>query len=209
MNIFLIDENGIFEKALIEEDIRFEKISADNAEYYLKSGIYDLMIIDADNGPNIVRRLKNNDISLPIIAAAYGKTRVEYLVSGAQCCIEQSKRELLAALRGLIKRTAKTLNDDILLGDIKLDTLCMVIKNKFSVVPLTQKEFDILYILSSEKGSIVPKEKLIMKVWGWDTETSENNVEAVISNLRKKLLRLTEKVFIKAKRNAGYYIDIR
>ena len=56
-------------------------------------------------------------------------------------------------------------------------------------------------------NQILPKETLLMKVWGYDTEASDNNVEAYISFLRKKLTLLGSKVTISVVRRVGYRLE--
>ena len=72
---------------------------------------------------------------------------------------------------------------------------------------LGYKEFEILRILMANPRVLVPKEDLIVKVWGADSEAVDNNVEAYISFLRKKLAFVGAHVTITARRKVGYRLE--
>ena len=73
---------------------------------------------------------------------------------------------------------------------------------------LSRKELDVLRILMSQPAHIISKEDLIIKVWGADSEAMDNNVEAYISFLRKKLFFLGSQVLITSHRRLGYQLEI-
>jgi DNA-binding response OmpR family regulator len=54
---------------------------------------------------------------------------------------------------------------------------------------------------------VVPKEDLIIKVWGMESNAEDNNVEAYISFLRKKFYFLGSKVNINTIRKVGYRLE--
>ena len=62
-------------------------------------------------------------------------------------------------------------------------------------------------LLMSHPGSILSKEELILKIWGADSEAVDNNAEAYISFLRKKLFYLGSKVQITSQRRLGYLLE--
>ncbi len=70
------------------------------------------------------------------------------------------------------------------------------------------KEFEVLRILLSNPKRIVPKEDLLTRVWGTDSDAEDNNVEAYISFLRKKLAYLGSRVGIGTVRKVGYRLEI-
>ena len=72
---------------------------------------------------------------------------------------------------------------------------------------LAYKEFEIFRLLISKPKVIVPKEDIIIKVWGADAEADDNNVEAYISFLRKKLNFLGSEAKIKTIRKVGYRLE--
>ena len=72
---------------------------------------------------------------------------------------------------------------------------------------LSRKEFEIMGMLMSNAGQVVTKEALILKVWGYESDAEDNNVEVYISFLRKKLSRLKSTVFIRTLRMLGYHLE--
>ena len=73
---------------------------------------------------------------------------------------------------------------------------------------LSAKEKEIMSLLFLNPHSPVSKETLLTKVWGYDSDAVDNNVEAYISFLRKKLLLLGSRVQITARRRIGYSLEV-
>ena len=65
-----------------------------------------------------------------------------------------------------------------------------------------------LRLLMSAPRAVVPKEDIISKVWGMESDAEDNNVEVYISFLRKKLNFLNSRVGIGTVRKVGYHLDI-
>ena len=94
--------------------------------------------------------------------------------------------------------------DDLTLS-LSTNDLCCGAKN----IHLAYKEFEIIKILISNQKTIVSKEMLISKVWGDDSDAEDNNVEAYISFLRKKLQFLGSRVGITTIRKVGYRLEVQ
>ena len=62
-------------------------------------------------------------------------------------------------------------------------------------------------LLMRNQGLIVTKESLLVKVWGYESDAEDNNVEVYISFLRKKLEHLRSAVKIKTIRMVGYCLE--
>ena len=75
-------------------------------------------------------------------------------------------------------------------------------------VHLGYKEFSVLKLLMAAAGSVVTKEELIVRVWGAESGAEDNNVEAYISFLRKKLSYLGSCVSIGTLRKVGYRLEV-
>ena len=59
-------------------------------------------------------------------------------------------------------------------------------------------------LLMRNGAQVVTKEQLLIKVWGYDSQAEDNNVEVYISFLRRKLTHLHSQVKIKTLRMLGY-----
>ena len=94
--------------------------------------------------------------------------------------------------------------DDLTLS-LSTNDLCCGAKS----IHLAFKEFEILKILLSNQKTIVSKEMLISKVWGDDSDAEDNNVEAYISFLRKKLHFLGSRVAVTTIRKVGYRLEVQ
>ena len=58
------------------------------------------------------------------------------------------------------------------------------------------------------KNQVLEKEQIFIKIWGYDSESDMNTLEAYISFLRKKLKLLESKINIKSIRNIGYKFEV-
>lgn len=117
-------------------------------------------------------------------------------------------RELLACIRALSRRQPELRNTDALeYGDLKLD------KNSFTLlcgersVRLSRKEFDMMELLMLNQEIVITKGNLLLKIWGYESDAEDNNVEVYISFLRRKLAHLRSTVKIKTIRMVGYCLE--
>lgn len=180
--------------------------------------LYDIIILDVmlpgKNGYEIARFLRNEKIKTPIIMLT-AKSGVKDKVVGLDCGADDymtkpfSPEELLARVRALTRRQGEVVLDKMDFGDLTLNiaTSDLICKNKS--IHLNYKEFEVLKLLISNPKTAVTKDSLITKVWGYDSEATDNNVEAYISFLRKKLLYLNSTVTITALRKIGYKIEVK
>ena len=159
------------------------------------------------NGLQVLRMLRKKGISTPIILLT-AKDSVEDKVTGLDLGADDylpkpfSSEELLARLRALTRRKGEVINDNILdFGDIRLNLSTYDLECKNNSITLTLKEFDILHYFMQRPKSIVSKDDLITKLWGFDSEADHNNIEVYISFLRKKLTHIDSSVRISTIRN--------
>ena len=184
--------------------------------YYASNEEYDVIILDVMlpkmNGFDVIKMLRKQNVSTPaIMLTAKGETddKITGLDAGADDYMVKpfAPKELLARLRALSRRIGDVVLDELKFADITLNL------NNFSLfcgarsVTLSNKEFQILNILMANSNMVVSKDKLISKVWGADSETSENSVEAYISFLRKKMFYVGSKASITVVRMAGYKLE--
>ena len=118
-----------------------------------------------------------------------------------------SQEELLARLRAILRRQGHVVFDEMKYLDLALNVSSRLLRCGEKSVHLAYKEFEILRMLIRRPDVILPKEDIIVKVWGADTEANDNNVEAYISFLRKKLAFLNTRAQIKTIRKVGYRLE--
>ena len=183
---------------------------------YALYGDYDVIVLDVmlpgKDGFEIVRALRAAKIKTPVImltARDDVRDKIRGLDKGADDYMTKPfvPEELLARIRALSRRQGEVLLEEISMEDLTLslstnDLLCGA-----KSIHLAFKEFEIMKILLSNQKAIVSKEMLISKVWGDDSDAEDNNVEAYISFLRKKLSFLGSRVQISTIRKVGYRLE--
>ena len=114
--------------------------------------------------------------------------------------------ELLARIRALGRRSSAAIVSSpvISCGDVSLDSSSYELSSGGSSVKLGLKEFSIMELLMKNAGTVISKETLITKIWGYESDAEYNNVEVYISFLRKKLSFIKSKATIKTLRGVGY-----
>lgn len=180
---------------------------------YGESGIYDVIILDImlpkADGFQVVSDLRRKGISTPVLlltARDAVTDKICGLDSGADDYMTKpfSPAELLAHLRALTRRGGELAFETLHTGDLELNLSSYDLSCKDKRIHLSYKEFSIARILLSNPSTVVSKELLISKVWGPESSAEDNNVEAYISFLRKKLSYLGSAARIETLRKAGY-----
>ena len=181
------------------------------------SAIYDAMILDVMlprmDGLTVARKLRQAGVNLPILmltARSSLEDKVSGLDSGADYYLTKpfASEELLACLRALTrKQGSSALDNTLTFGDLRLElSSCLLVCGERSV-RLSRKEFEIMGLLMANGDQVVTKDALILKVWGYESDAEDNNVEVYISFLRKKLTRLKSTVSIRTLRMLGYHLE--
>jgi DNA-binding response OmpR family regulator len=188
----------------------------ENGLFYALTDVYDIIILDIMlpklDGFEVARRLRSKKIKTPIIMLT-AKDEVDDKVHGLDCGADDyitkpfDTRELLARIRALSRRQSDAVLDELIYSDIRLNLSNYTLSRNEKSIRLGIKEFEIMRILMSSPDILTSKESLIVKVWGADSEAQDNNVEAYISFLRKKLFYLGSKVNIATIRKIGYHLE--
>lgn len=72
-------------------------------------------------------------------------------------------------------------------------------------IPLTVKEFQLLYYLASNQGQVISKEQIYYELWNEDIGVESNSVETLVMRLRKKLdMDSPNSTYIETIRGGGY-----
>lgn len=187
----------------------------DGMEYAL-TGIYDLLILDVMmpklDGLQLARRVRSARCGTPILmltARSELTDRIEGLNAGADYYLTKpfDSRELLACINALLRRSGSQV-DELCLGNTSLDlSSCMLVCGENSI-RLSAKEFDVMRYLLQAGGGVLSKEVILARVWGYDSNAVENNVEVYVGFLRKKLLAIGSNIRIEAIRRLGYHLEV-
>ncbi|APF26336.1 hypothetical protein NPD7_2030 [Clostridium sporogenes] len=155
--------------------------------------ILDLMLPDI-SGEEVCKIIRqSSDVHIFMLTAKGAlDDRIEGLNIGADEYLIKpfSPRELTARVNALFRRLSadnSTLNlifDD---GKLSIDYDKRVVKVNGKEVSITPNEFDILYVLVSNKGKVLSREQLIDKIFGIDFNGYDRTIDVHIKNIRKKI----------------------
>jgi DNA-binding response OmpR family regulator len=182
------------------------------------TNIYDLILLDIMlpkiDGLSILKELRKENINTPVLlltARNQVDDRVKGLNLGADDYLAKpfAQEELIARIHALLRRKGNPIiNEQLCIGNIILDYQNLTLSCNDKNITLTLKESELLQFLIIRKSSITPKDMLIEKLWGFNSEADSNNVEVYISFIRKKLKHLNSNVFIKTSRGLGYSLEV-
>jgi two-component system response regulator MprA len=174
----------------------------------------DLVILDLGlpklDGIEVARRLRAAD-DVPILmltARDAVESRGEGLDSGADDYLVKpfEREELRARLRALLRRRPPRGSASLVVADLSLNPDTHEVKRGDRTVELTQREFELLEYLMRNERIVVPRQRLLEEVWGYDPFAATNTIEVFISNLRRKLEGGGESRLLHTIRGAGYVL---
>lgn len=221
MRILIIEDNQKLAEAL-RDVLRQERYEADTVgdgeEGYelLRSGLYDGAILDVMlpgmDGITLLRGARKQGCRVPVLmltAKSETEDKVEGLSAGVDYYLTKpfETRELLAALKAILRRGGDFRQEVLSFGDISLDQSTYSLMKGEKGIRLGRKEYEVMQILMGSGSAIVSKETLLLKIWGSEGEAMDNSVEIYISFLRKKLTFLRAEARIVTVRNLGYHLS--
>ncbi|WP_251177917.1 response regulator transcription factor [Adlercreutzia agrestimuris] len=223
MRILIVEDDIRLASALkhiLEENHYLVDMVHDGEEglTFAKYDTYDVIILDVmlpkRDGFSVASELRRSAINTPILLLTARDTvpdKITGLDSGADDYMTKpfAPAELLAHLRALTRRMGEVIFEKLDAGDLTLtlashDLSCTT-TNK--TIHLSHKEFELAKVLITNAGMVVSKETLIEKVWGLDSSAEDNNVEAYVSFLRKKIRFLGSTSTIETLRKTGYRLS--
>ena len=182
------------------------------------SGIYDAIVMDVMmpkmNGFEVVRSMRRQGNATPVLLLT-ARTETMDKVTGLDCGADYyltkpfEIEELLACLRALLRRQGEVVSEELRFGSVVLNLNTCTIQCEQRSTRLSAKEFELMRILMTNKEKIVPKETLLLKVWGYESDAEDNLVEVYISFLRKKLEFIKADIRIDVVRRVGYPLEVK
>ncbi len=158
--------------------------------------LLDLMLPDID-GFEVCRRLRTNGYTMPIVilsARSQEIDKVRGLELGADDYVTKpfSLRELLARVHAALRRAQQTAaapppRTRFKLGDRQVDLVRQVVKTPEGELPLGYYESEILRILVERVGEAVPRQDMLVRIWGVGVGPADRTVDNHIVSLRRKL----------------------
>ena len=221
MKILIVEDEVLLAdalKALLEKK-GFEVQTAydgETGEEYAMLGVYDLLILDVMmprmNGFELARQVRANRLGVPILmltARSALEDRVQGLNAGADYYLTKpfDTRELLACVNALLRRQGSQV-DELAFGNTCLDLGTGMLRCADRAVRLSAKEFDVMRALLQAGERNLPKEVILARVWGYESNAVENHVEVYVGFLSKKLAGIGSNIRIMAIRKLGYHLEV-
>ena len=183
---------------------------------YASTGEYGAIILDIMmpklDGLEVLTRLRDAGVSTPVmLLTARGEKddRVAGFNAGADDYLPKpfAPDELLARVRAMLRRTGDYKPPVLRFGDLELDCGSSTLRCGERTEWLSGREFQVMELFMRSPQVILSAERIMERVWGWDTEAEINVVWVHISNLRKKLSAAGSTVNIRASRGLGYSLE--
>lgn len=221
MKILIIEDDKLLAEALqtlLEIkgfDVEVVYDGEDGTEY-AETGIYDLLIMDVMmpklNGYQMARQVRHRRVTTPILmltAKSETQDRIEGLNAGADYYLTKpfDNMELLACINALLRRKVDQV-DMLRYGNTTLDLTGYMLSTEKNSIRLSKKEFDVMRRLMQFQSRSIRKDVLLTQVWGYESNATENNVEAYVGFLRKKLKSIGSNLKIESIRLLGYHLEV-
>ena len=180
---------------------------------YALSEMYDVIVLDVMlprmDGFEVIRQIRRKGVSTPVLfltARSQLRDKVTGLDRGGDEYMTKpfQPEELLARLRALTRRKGEIVLNEATFGDLTLVLDTCDLQCGERSVHLSYREFEVAKIFITNPNQTISKDQLLLKVWGTEADVADNNVEAYISFLRKKLKYLESGVEIATLRMLGY-----
>ena len=221
MRILLAEDERELSQALAVL-LRHERYSVDvvdngeDALACLESGQYDGAILDIMmpkmDGLTVLKTIRARKFAIPVLLLT-AKSQVDDRVEGLDCGADDyltkpfSMKELLARIRAMLRRRDMAEEGSLTFQNLTLEYATFSLTTPSGSIRLANKEFQMMEMLMSQPGTVIPTARFVEKIWGYDCDAQLHVVWVGISNLRKKLTSLDAHVRITALRGRGYALE--
>lgn len=198
----------------------FETTQAFDGEeglFLAAQNIFDVIILDIMlphmNGYEVLEQLRGQHVTTPVIMLTakdgiddkihgFKKGADDYLVKPFH------REELLLRLEALVRRSIGDFTEQTIhFKDLQMNTKNCQVSIGDDVLKLSGKQYDLLEYLLNNRNTILTKEQIFDRIWGFDSDTSTSVVEVYASNLRKNLKKYGYDKYIKTFRGLGYMLS--
>jgi DNA-binding response OmpR family regulator len=192
-------------------------MNGEDAYYYASSSHYNVLILDwmmpDGNGIDVCRRLRKEGYSGAILILTAKDTvqdRIEGLDAGADDYLIKPFEigELLARLRALSRRNfAPILEEETKIAGLVLDRLSHIVRQGQQQIQLSPREFELLDLLVQNRGQVLPREVILERIWGLDTDVAPKTIDATVKLIRRKLEAFGKHDLLQSIRGVGYKVE--
>ena len=187
-----------------------------SAYEYGSSGEYDGIILDVMmpkmNGIEVLQKLRAEGVKTPVMmltAKGQKDDRITGFNTGADDYLPKpfEPDELICRVRAMLRRSEEYKPTVLAYGDVRLNTSTGVLECGNESVRLSGREFQVMEMFMRSPNVVFSADRIMEKIWGWDSDAEINVVWVHISNLRKKLKAVGSGVSICANRGLGYILE--
>lgn len=187
-----------------------------SAYEYASSGEYDAIILDVMmpkmNGVEVLQKLRQEGIKTPVMmltAKAEKDDRITGFNAGADDYLPKpfEPDELICRVRAMLRRSEEYKPTVLSFGDVSLNCATGMMESHGKKIRLSGREFQVMELFMRSPNVVFSADRIMERVWGWDSDAEINVVWVHISNLRKKLKSISSCVSIYANRVIGYVLE--
>ena len=187
-----------------------------DAYEYASSGEYDAVVLDVMmpkmNGVDVLRKLREEGVRTPVMmltAKSQKDDRITGFNAGADDYLPKpfEPDELICRVRAMLRRGDAYRPTVLTFGDLSLDCGSGELRGPDGSVRLSGREFQVMELFLRSPKVVLSADRIMERVWGWDSDAEINVVWVHISNLRKKLRAIGSEVTIRANRGLGYALE--
>ena len=206
--IKILEHDGYSVDAVFDGEEALDYLEADNYD----GAVLDIMMPKKD-GLEVLQALRKRGSRIPVLlltARSEIDDRVRGLDLGANDYLTKpfAPPELLARIRAMLRVQTNQTDAILRAGDLTLDTSSHMLSGPGGSFRLANKEFQVMQLLMNDPTHIIPTERFMERIWGYDSEAEIGVVWVYISYLRKKLKALNTNVSIKVTRGTGYSLEV-
>lgn len=193
-------------------------IDGEDALFFIRERVHDLILLDrmlpSMDGISVLKALRREKIFTPVIFLT-ALSSLQDKITGLDCGADDymvkpfAFEELMARIRCLSRRPQKWEGSSVIsLGDISFDPDQKKLFCHTKECSLSKKEGALMEIFLRNPGQILPRQTLLSRVWGPDSEVEDGNLDNYIYFLRRRLRSVDSRLELKAVRGVGYQLEV-
>ena len=191
-------------------------LAADGVEglAFVRAYDYDVVVLDVllpgMSGLDVLKKIRESlQVHVLILSA---KDRVEDRIRGLEMGADDylvkpfDFDELCARIHSLARRRFEQKDPCLEVGPLRIDTVRREVKCGGHPIHLTPSEYKILHVLALRPRQTFSKAVLMDRLYRGDADVTDNVIEVLVSNLRKKIRRPDEPPLLVTRRGYGYQL---